>query len=277
MLTDFFLKKEMPMEVVTHFFNLHDGIPDDLSNFVRIDRKTKWGNNTALARSSAVLTPEVRWRAVQTYEKQLENDAYLISRLGEFEKKGILCHCDISRQACHGEAILRVARRVGAFDYPLILDRSLLAVPYGIITHQVNCRHSMGAGIAAIIKSKWPVVYQKFMQHDMKPGQIQFVKVREEPLLYVCNLAGQEEYGRCKRQTDYNAVDECLKKLSAESRKMNLPVYFPRKIGCDLAGGDWPTYAGLIAHHLPDASICAPMSLNPELYSTPVEQRCTLR
>lgn len=263
------------MDFVTHFHDLHTGAPEHPERFVRIDRKTIWGNHSVFSGrkpQSGFLSPAQRCECVLRYEAELVHDSLRLSRLEEFNHKGIACHCDIAVQACHGEALLRTARRVGAITYPLLLDRSLLNVPYGIIAHQVNCRGAMGAGVALAIRNKWPDVFRAYSSYKLKTGNIQFVKVSDNPILYVCNLAGQNAYGKDVQKTDYDAVDEAMIKLAAASRKTGFPVYVPRLMGCGLAGGNWDVYLPILTKHLPEISVCAPRSRNPELYHEPKEE-----
>ena len=60
-----------------------------------------------------------------------------------------------------------------------------------------------GAGIALEIKRRFPDVYKKYKlaceNKLFKLGMIQVIKVNLN--LYICNLAGQERYGRDKKYT----------------------------------------------------------------------------
>ena len=115
--------------------------------------------------------------------------------------------------------------------------KDILTIKHGIIVHQVNCQKKMGAGLALQIRNKWPKVYQSYLQHKFGLGQIQLVRITPE--LYVCNLAGQDRYGRDKRYTDYTAIKIGFIKLNMVACKQKLPVYIPKYMGCNLAGGDW--------------------------------------
>ncbi len=140
------------------------------------------------------------------------------------------------------------------------VNQSLFDVTSGIIVHQVNCKGVMGAGLAKAIRAKWPVVYESYRKHytKLRPGMVQFVKVSSpgNPLLIVCNLAGQDGYGTKVRQTDYDAIAQALPKLQTKATELSLPIYFPFNMGCGLAGGDWAVVEALIQEHCPDAIIC---------------------
>jgi len=141
-------------------------------------------------------------------------------------------------------------------------DRDLLAVDAGVVVHQVNCRGVMGAGIALQIRRAFPRAYTSYRQHykRLRPGMIQLVKIK--PGLWVCNLAGQDGYGHDKQYTDYAAIRAGLEKLSAWLADHDNPqTYFPFKMGCNLAGGDWSKVYALIDELLPTAIICKPKGI----------------
>jgi O-acetyl-ADP-ribose deacetylase (regulator of RNase III) len=133
---------------------------------------------------------------------------------------------------------------------------NILSIKSGIIVHQVNCQGVMGCGIAKQLRDKWPVVYERYRQFKFKLGQIQLIKVR--PDLYVCNLAGQDRYGRDKRYTDYDALKVGFTKLNAWAKERELPVYIPEFIGSANAGGNWKIVSRIIKETLFDceATIC---------------------
>lgn len=131
------------------------------------------------------------------------------------------------------------------------IKKDILSVTQGIIVQQVNCKGVMGAGLALQIRNKYPVVYEKYKItcNKFKPeellGKVQLIKVA--PNLYVANFFAQLDYGRDKCQTDYDAFESCLDKLREKLYDApNIPVYFPHKIGCGLAGGNWEEIEELI-------------------------------
>lgn len=138
-----------------------------------------------------------------------------------------------------------------------VIKGNLLAIECGIIAHQVNCRGTMGAGLAKSLRSKYPVCFESYSKYCkanlFKLGMVQFCKVN--PNLFICNLAGQDGYGTSKRQTCYDALAVCLGKLHAKSLELNLVPYLPFKLGCGLAGGNWATVSKLIETHCPNAVI----------------------
>jgi len=152
------------------------------------------------------------------------------------------------------------------------IKQDILEVKSGIITQQCNCKGAMGAGIALAIKKKWPVVYEQYIEKYKEqyirkhtpntggwvPGDIQFVRVT--PNLLVCNMAGQDGYGRDRCYTDMGAVDEMFFNLAEAVFYMDLAdrpsIYIPYRMGCGLAGGNWTTYLEIIEKYVSDAIIC---------------------
>jgi len=159
-----------------------------------------------------------------------------------------------------------------------IINKDITTVEKGIIVSQVNCQSVQGSGLAKIIRDKWPIVYDGyinyiqdvkfhfFLPHDHMYkvpkwttekllGHINIVEVNKD--LYVCNLFGQDTYGREKKQyTSYEAWDKALPKLKKYSEKVGLPVYFPYLCGCDRGGANFTIISQMILENLPDAIIC---------------------
>lgn len=135
----------------------------------------------------------------------------------------------------------------------------LLNIDKGFICHQVNCQGVMDAGIAKAIKKKYPVVFEKYKEQCDKKlvlGSIMVVPVTIK--LSVINMAAQDKYGRDKRYTDYKAFRNCLKGIRRFLKEYNYKdnsVYFPYKIGCNLAGGEWNIIEPMIKKYLPNSNI----------------------
>lgn len=145
-----------------------------------------------------------------------------------------------------------------------IIQQDILCVTHGVICHQVNIQGAMGAGLALAIKRKWPIVFEKYKvmcdRQLFHLGSIQPVQVSET--LWVCNLAGQEFYGK-GLQTDYEAVRMGLEKINKWAGDRNFQVYLPYKMGAGLAGGDWAVIEQIIKETAPSAVICQKESDRP--------------
>lgn len=148
-----------------------------------------------------------------------------------------------------------------------MIRQNILKIPAGIIVHQVNCQGVMGTGLAKQIKLTYPRVFDEYSNKTWKLGDIQVLYVGDltGTNLYVCNLAGQDSFGRDKRYTDYKAVRTGLKNLEAwrdlHQRKMHEfltqeYIYIPYKIGCNNGGGDWSIVSNIIEEEIPKATIC---------------------
>lgn len=130
-----------------------------------------------------------------------------------------------------------------------------------IIAHQVNCQGVMGAGLAKQIKTKYPIVYQEYLQlyKRQRPvellGQCLAVPVNNSDI-FVANLFGQLSYGKGTRQTDYEALEKSLKQLKEFMVTSNLhSLALPHNLGCGLAGGDWNIVRKMIEKIFNDNSI----------------------
>lgn len=128
----------------------------------------------------------------------------------------------------------------------------LLQATENIIGHQVNCQGVMGLGLAAKIRSKYPIVFERYKQlvnmhnsnKEILLGTTQIIKVDENK--YVANLFGQFNYGRDQRHTSYEHLFQALETLKQKVKKNNLTVALPYGLGCGLAGGDWNIVWNLI-------------------------------
>lgn len=138
-----------------------------------------------------------------------------------------------------------------------IMKGDLLSIEVGIVAHQVNCKGVMGAGLAKSLRAKYPICFESYSRYcregKFRLGMVQFCKVNSQ--LYICNLAGQDNYSTQSRQTDYDALGVCFTKLHLKSLELNLIPYLPHKLGCGLAGGDWNVVSTLIETHCPNAVI----------------------
>lgn len=138
-----------------------------------------------------------------------------------------------------------------------IISGNLLNISAGIIVHQVNCKGVMGAGLAKSISTRWSEVFTRYhvfcKSGSFRPGMVQFIKVSQT--LYVCNLAGQDGYGRDRQYTDYEALRIAMRKLSIVASERNIDIYLPFMMGCSLGGGDWSIVSRIIDEECPTAIV----------------------
>lgn len=143
------------------------------------------------------------------------------------------------------------------------INGDITDVTFGFVCHQVNCQGIMGAGVALAIRSKWPIVYTEYrrayVNGELKLGNVVFVHIKHN--LLVANLCGQDSFGRAETFTDYKALTKALTHLSQVRQEVNervgltIPVYFPNRMGCGLAGGDWNIVIKIIKGCVSDAKI----------------------
>ena len=139
----------------------------------------------------------------------------------------------------------------------VVIYKDILTVEKGIITHQVNCQRQMGAGLARKIRDRYPKVYEEYKSIPWRLGQIQIVRIDKD--LFVCNLAGQNNFGKSVyRYTDYNAVRTGFKDLNDWRKEFrpDLNIYIPYRMGCDLGGGNWNTYLRIVGEECNGVIIC---------------------
>lgn len=110
----------------------------------------------------------------------------------------------------------------------------------GLIIHGVNCQGRMGSGVALAIKTKWPVIYDAYMNHEQGRkalGQVQYVEINDG--LYVGNCWTQEFFGNDGRvYADRAALFRVLLQVFGFCAQRNLVLKTP-KIAAGLAGLDW--------------------------------------
>ena len=146
------------------------------------------------------------------------------------------------------------------------LKGDILLINKGIICHQVNCLGIMGKGIAKQIKEKFPEVfndYRDFCNRILNQygsryealGMFRISSICDS--LHIANIFGQGGIGCKRRETKYDAVDESLNKLKnlLISNCCKLKVFFPKRMGCCLGGGNWDIYYEIIKSHFPDGII----------------------
>lgn len=134
-----------------------------------------------------------------------------------------------------------------------IIQGNLLDVDHGIICHQVNCKHVMGAGLAAQIRRKYPRHYGDYVSRIPHLGGLCITQIDSD--LYVVGIYGQDGYGRDKQYTQYPALKKGLAAVAKLGKEYSLPVYLPYGIGCGLAGGDWSIVSKIIERVVPEAIV----------------------
>ena len=124
------------------------------------------------------------------------------------------------------------------------IDCNLLDAPAEIIGHCCNCFTTMGSGVAAAIKVKYPEAYDSDCLTTKGDGKklgtvsLAVVKTPDNQIMAVANLYGQYKFGN-ERDLDYDAIYNALVALKGKLKPTVKTIAFPYKMGCDRAGGDW--------------------------------------
>jgi O-acetyl-ADP-ribose deacetylase (regulator of RNase III) len=139
-----------------------------------------------------------------------------------------------------------------------VIDGDLLEAPEQYIMHQCNCVTSHAAGLAKKLFEKFPyadIYKERANPHVPSAGcEMGDIIVRgngSDQRLVVNALAqyypGKPKYPQSKRDgyaARIDALKACLRKVSAIKGIQS--IAFPDHMGCTLAGGDWPTYLGIL-------------------------------
>jgi len=116
-----------------------------------------------------------------------------------------------------------------------------------IMVHGANCFHTMGGGIAKIVKEKYPKAYEADCatpKGDInKLGTYSFAKVDLKRNRYIANLYTQFTYGQNHfgdRELSYDALYNSFQKLLKDIENSEIEtVLIPYGIGCGLAKGNF--------------------------------------
>lgn len=147
-----------------------------------------------------------------------------------------------------------------------------------IIVHQVNSMGVAGAGLALQIRRRWPdwfTSYQSYINDGaLVLGTNHVWLTPGGHALYIVSMCAQDRLAKYFGDvvTDYGAFEKCLADLKDRIGVygLNFPIYFPEKIGCGLAGGDWRRVRNMIRTVFPNAII---VSLEFEGYEDEYNER----
>jgi len=123
---------------------------------------------------------------------------------------------------------------------------------FDVIIHGCNCFCSMGAGIARLIRDKFPNAYQADLKTDMgdkhKLGTYSQARIKINGNIFtIVNGYTQYDFSGRSVLVDYGAVQKLfarIKKQFADQR-----IGYP-KIGAGLAKGDWEVISDIINREL---------------------------
>lgn len=126
-------------------------------------------------------------------------------------------------------------------DLIRIIDADITTADYGIVAHQVNCRHLMGSGVALALRNKFPSIYDEYMKAPAGPSMLGKAMVAYETEEFaICNVYSQLDCGYDgKKYTSIEAVESGLGVVFRLAMAEGLPVILPYKYGSDRGGADW--------------------------------------
>jgi len=133
------------------------------------------------------------------------------------------------------------------------ISGNLLDFPEGItvLCHQANCQATMGSGIAAQIRERYPEAAladrDAWKAKEAKLGLFSSVKINDTKT--IVNLYGQYDFKR-GRDTDYEglylAMDRLFGVISEAKDPSKYVIGIPFGMGCGLGGGDWRIVSAMI-------------------------------
>jgi O-acetyl-ADP-ribose deacetylase (regulator of RNase III) len=115
------------------------------------------------------------------------------------------------------------------------------------IAHGVNCQGVMGAGVAKIVKERFPKAFRTYYNHcstqDFQSSLLGNVCISpKENDKVILNCFTQDFYGRNGSYVSYDALVNCFDAISfADISELAMP-----KIGAGLGGGDWSIIEAII-------------------------------
>ena len=131
---------------------------------------------------------------------------------------------------------------------PTYVKGDLFETKETLIAHGCNAQGVMGAGVARIVREKYPSAYETYVlrkkKFGLKMGQVIFAKSGDR---LIANCITQNKFGSDgKRYVDYEAIRESMIQINAYCRVKKLKSFGMPKIGAGLGGGDWNTIEKII-------------------------------
>ena len=124
-----------------------------------------------------------------------------------------------------------------------------------VIAHQVNTYGVMGAGVALIVKDRFPKAFEEYYQNSLLSnglmlGDAIIVDCGDK---IIANIVGQNNTGRDGAlYTSYDALHVGLTKLNKYCVTQGITEVAMPMIGAGLGGGDWTQIEQIIEEALVD-------------------------
>ena len=147
----------------------------------------------------------------------------------------------------------------GAIEMITYIKADLFTEPHPLIAHGCNAQGVMGAGVAKIIKNKFPQAFNRYKEECDEYKRYK----RTEWILgnvilegTIANCITQEFYGiDTDRYVSYDAIDTCMLKLRTLIFYKLIPYIAMPKIGAGLGGGNWEVIEAIINHRMKDVDV----------------------
>lgn len=128
-----------------------------------------------------------------------------------------------------------------------IVNGNILNCTEDIIVHQVNVAGVMGGGVARQLADKYKGLEEFYSEH-CKELDNNYAYLSGTVLFYgdstktIANMFSQMP----SFETDYIAMEKCLRYIKMWAENNNLSIAIPYGIGCGIANGDWNTVLSII-------------------------------
>lgn len=132
----------------------------------------------------------------------------------------------------------------------------------GILVHGCNASGGFGSGVAGVIRKKYPVVYESYINAFNKKmlsmGSVHWVKTEDDRI--IGNAITQEKFGGDgKLYVSYDAIETAIKNINRDMHLVNLlsdTIFFATTlwiafplIGAGLGGGKWSIISSIIENN----------------------------
>lgn len=124
----------------------------------------------------------------------------------------------------------------------------LLEAPEQIIIHGCNSLGIMGAGVAKLIRDRWPKAYEDYRDVYNSNGLIlgTLVPSRQSDGKLILNAITQDTIGPSGVHVSYWAIANILYKIDQRAIDQKIEEIAMPMIGAGLAGGNWSVIEAII-------------------------------
>jgi O-acetyl-ADP-ribose deacetylase (regulator of RNase III) len=141
------------------------------------------------------------------------------------------------------------------------IQDDLFTTPDRVMAHGCNAQGVMGAGVAKLIKAKFPYAYDyyrkavedwmAFNPDNRSMLGCVFPTAREAGPTVIFNCITQLGFGyQPFRYVSYDAVDDCMKNVAGLMSSFGEQNISMPKIGAGYGGGNWQVIEAIIAYRL---------------------------